>query len=104
MLINKAAVYPPLILLTKTIRLADGPFAALLSALLTPSSGADPAQRVLTLLFLLNGRPDWGRGLGNDAAMQLAQIPSLGNLLVSGLTKYGFGDAFKVVVEALLDR
>lgn len=101
---QQAAVYPPLILLTRTIRLADGPFLAVLSALLTPSTGADPAQSVLTLLFLLNGRSDWRGGLGDDASAHLAQVKDLGNLLVSGIVKYNFEDAVRVVVEVLLER
>lgn len=98
-----AAVYPPLVLLTRTVRLADAPFAAILEALLTPSTGAAPSQRVLTLLVLLDARKGWQQGLGADAPARLATIPQLGDLLVAAMEKYGFENAMQVIMSVLID-
>jgi U3 small nucleolar RNA-associated protein 10 len=97
-------VYPPLILLLRSVRLADGPLLALLSALLSPSSGAEPTQRILTLLFILNDRQDWEGGLGQRACARLCKIKSLGNILISAIERFGFEDSVRVVVDALLDE
>ena len=100
----QAAVYPPLILLTRTVRLADEPFLAILSALLTPGTGAIGTQRILTLLVLLNDRKGWTRGLGDKAAEHLAQVKLLGDTLLAAMGKYGFENATGVVVGSMLDR
>lgn len=97
-------MYPPLILLGRSVRLADGPFQALLSALLTPSSGAEPTQRILTLLFLLNERPDWAGGLGENANARLCKIKRLDTILLGAMGKYGFAPAMPVIVDALMDE
>ena len=93
-----------MILLARSVRLADGPFLALVSALLTPSSGAEPTQRILTLLFLLNERPDWEGGLGEKGCARLCKIKRLGTILIGAMEKYGFANAFPVIVNALLDE
>lgn len=98
-----AAVYPPLVLLTRSVRLADAPFAAIVEALLTPSTGASPSQRVLTLLALLDARKGWDQGLGADAPARLDTIPQLGDLLVAAMEKYGFENAMQVIVSVLID-
>lgn len=98
-----AAVYPPLVLLARSVRLADAPFAAILEALLTPSTGAAPSQRVLTLLVLLDARKGWDQGLGADAPARLATIPQLGDLLVAAMEKYGFENAMQVIMSVLID-
>lgn len=103
-LTTQAAVYPPLILLSRSVRLADGPFLALLSALLTPSSGAQPSQRGLTLLFLLNERKDWDQGLGEGGCARLCKIKGLGKLLIGALDQYNFTDAVRIVTRTLLDE
>lgn len=97
-----AAVYPPLVLLSRSVRLADGPFAAVVEALLTPATGANPSQRVLTLLVLLDQRKGW-QGLGEDAPARLAKIPQIGELLVAAMEKYGFEAALQTVVGALIE-
>lgn len=102
--LNQAAVYPPLVLLTRSVTLADGPFQAIVSSLLTPSSYANPSQRVLTLLVILNDRPSWTGGLGDDAPVQLVKIKELGEILVAAMEKYGFEFAIKIVVSVLLER
>jgi U3 small nucleolar RNA-associated protein 10 len=101
---EQAAVYPPLILLTRTIRLADEPFQAILSALLTPGTGAIGTQRILTLLVLLNDRKVWTAGLGDKAAEHLGQVKLLGDTLLAAMGKYGFEDAIGIVIGAMLDR
>lgn len=97
-----AAVYPPLVLLSRSIKLSDAPFAAVVEALLTPNTGAEPSQRVLTLLVLLDGRKGWNKGLGSAAASNLAEIPQLGQLLVAAMEKYGFETALQTIMRALL--
>jgi U3 small nucleolar RNA-associated protein 10 len=97
-----AAVYPPLVLLARCVRLADAPFAAVVEALLTPGTGANPSQRILTLLVLLDPRKGW-EGLGENAPVRLAKIPQLGELLVAAMHKYGFGNAVSAVVSALVE-
>ncbi|KAK4685034.1 U3 small nucleolar RNA-associated protein 10, partial [Tremellales sp. Uapishka_1] len=98
-----AAVYPPLVLLTRTTALADGPFAAILSSLLTRNSGANASQRVLTLLVILDSRHGWEGGLGEDAATRLQGIAKLGDFLVAAMEKYGFEQAMTAVVTVMLD-
>jgi U3 small nucleolar RNA-associated protein 10 len=97
-------VYPPLVLLSRTVRLADEPFLAILEGLITTDTGANPAQRILTLLVLLNDRPGWTAGLGEDDAEKLSSIPRLGDLLVAGLEKYGMGEAIGVIVASIAER
>jgi U3 small nucleolar RNA-associated protein 10 len=80
---RQAAVYPPLVLLTRSIRLADEPFLAILTALLTPSSGANPSQRLLTLLVILNDRSGWDQGLGEEGSERLAGMKRLGETVVA---------------------
>lgn len=99
-----AAVYPPLVLLARCVRLADAPFAAVIEALLTPGTGANPSQRVLTLLVLLDQRKGWEGGMGQDAAARLVKISQLGELLVAAMQKYGFETAIQVVVAALTEE
>lgn len=101
-LIAKAAVYPALILIARSIRLADGPFQALLSALITPKTGAEPSQQVLTVLFLLNERKDWQGGMGENACARLCKIKGLSNLLIGSIEKYHFDDAVRIIVLELL--
>ncbi|KAL1412540.1 snoRNA-binding rRNA-processing protein utp10 [Vanrija albida] len=98
-----AAVYPPLVLLTRTVHLSDPAFLAVIESLLTPNSGANPPQRLLTLLVILDQRKGWEGGLGDDAAARLAKIPQIGDLLVAAIDKYGFVEATKSVVGALLE-
>jgi U3 small nucleolar RNA-associated protein 10 len=86
------------------VRLADGPFQAIASALLTPSSKAEPTQRILTLLFMLNERPDWEGGLGEKACARLCKIKGLSNILIGAMEKYGFSQAMPIVVKALLEE
>lgn len=100
----QAAVYPPLLLLSRSVRLADEPFKAVLEALLVTASGANPSHRILTLLVLLNERPGWQGGLGQAAGRKLSKIERLGEILVAALTKYGFEQAILVVVEAMAAR
>lgn len=84
--------------------MADEPFLAILSALITPGTGAIGTQRVLTLLVLLNDRKGWAKGLGNKAAEHLAQVKILGDTLLAAMGKYGFEDAVGTVVGVMLDR
>jgi U3 small nucleolar RNA-associated protein 10 len=97
-----AAVYPPLVLLARCVRLADAPFAAVVEALVTPGTGANPSQRILTLLVLLDPRKGW-EGLGEGAPAALAKVPQLGELLVAAMQKYGFENAVSVIVAALAE-
>lgn len=97
-------MYPPVILLARSIRLAEAPFSALVSALLTPSTGALAPQRVLTLLVLLNERKGWTGRLGENGAQHLAQIRMLGETLEAALVKYGFEDPVRIVLEVMLER
>ena len=97
-------MYPPLILLTRSIRLADEPLHAILSALLTPNNGADPSHRVLTLLVILDERPGWTSGLGENGSTHLAEIQKLGKILVTAMGKYDFKEAVKVISEVMLDQ
>jgi U3 small nucleolar RNA-associated protein 10 len=97
-----AAVYAPLVLLTRTIYLADAPFAAIADALLTPATGADPAQRLLTTLVVLDQRKSF-TGFSDGAAAHLMAIPQLGGLLIAAMEKYGFETAMQAVVGALGD-
>ncbi|GMK56611.1 hypothetical protein CspeluHIS016_0304510 [Cutaneotrichosporon spelunceum] len=97
-----AAVYAPLVLLTRTVYLADEPFTAIADALLTPSTGADPGQRLLTTLVVLDQRKSF-IGFSHDAAAHLTAIPKLGSLLVTAMEKYGFETAMQAIVSALGD-
>lgn len=97
-------MYPPLILLTRSIRLAEGPFEALLSALLTPTTGAEPSQRILTILFMLNERPDWSKGMGQAGCARLCKVAGIENLLINAMEKYHFTAAVKVVTGVLLEE
>lgn len=99
-----AAVYPPLILLTRSVHLADEPFSELLSSLLTPASGADVSQRILTLLVVLNDRKDWQGGLGEDAAARLAQYKEIAGLLTAAMEKYDFTNALSVLFSVMAER
>lgn len=98
-----AAIYPPLVLLTRTVHLSDPAFLAIVESLLTPNSGANPSQRLLTLLVILDQRKGWEGGLGEDAAERLAKIPQIGDLLVAAIDKYSFVEATKAVVGALVE-
>lgn len=97
-----AAVYPPLVLLTRTVYLADAPFGVLADALLTPATGADPSQRLLTTLVVLDQRKNF-TGFSEDAAKRLNFIPQLGGLLIAAMEKYGFETAMQAIVGALGD-
>ncbi|WVQ95966.1 hypothetical protein IAU59_003065 [Kwoniella sp. CBS 9459] len=99
-----AAVYPPLVLLTRSVTIVDEAFLAVVSALITPTSGADASQRILTLLVLLNDRPRWSGGLGTDASKNLAKVKQLGDILVAATEKYGLDAALRVVLEVLLQH
>jgi len=99
-----AAVYPPLILLTRSVVLADEPFSEILSALLAPNSGADTSQRILTLLVVLNDRKDWQGGLGDDGAVRLSQYKELSGLLTASMEKYDFTQALSVVFNVMAER
>ncbi len=99
----QAAVYAPLILLTRTVRLADGPLLALLSAVVNPSNKADPAQRLLTLLMILDNRPGWTQGLGPDGASCLIRIKMLGQNLVAAMDRYGFEKGMETVFKLLIE-
>lgn len=90
--------------MARSVRLADGPFAALVSALTNPEAGANTSQRLLTLLVVLNDRPDWTGGLGDNAAEKLSKIALLGETVKAAMDKYGFEAAVSVVVEALCQR
>ncbi|KAK8849743.1 hypothetical protein IAR55_005078 [Kwoniella newhampshirensis] len=99
-----AAVYPPLVLLTRSVSLADGPFQAIVSSLLTPSTGANSSQRMLTLLVILNDRSTWDGGLGENGTMNLSKIKQLGEILMAAMEKYGFESALKTVVSVMLEK
>lgn len=103
-LIHQAAVYPPLVLLTRSIRLADGPFLALVSSLLTPSTGANPAQRILTLLVILDDRKAWTGGLGENASENLSKVKLLGETLAAVMSTYGFTTALPIVLTEMIKR
>ncbi|BEI90452.1 uncharacterized protein CcaverHIS019_0305220 [Cutaneotrichosporon cavernicola] len=97
-----AAVYAPLVLLTRTVYLAEAPFAAIADALLTPATGADSGQRLLTTLVVLDQRKSFA-GFSHGAAAHLTSIPQLGGLLIAAMEKYGFETAMQAVVGALGD-
>ncbi|WVQ74325.1 U3 small nucleolar RNA-associated protein 10 [Cryptococcus sp. DSM 104548] len=99
-----AAIYPPLVLLTRAEHLADEPFAAILSSLLTPATGANASQRMLTLLLILNDRPNWALGLGPQASESLVKVRHLDQILVAAMDKYGFESAMMVVLASLLEQ
>ncbi|OWZ73272.1 U3 small nucleolar RNA-associated protein 10 [Cryptococcus neoformans] len=99
-----AAVYPPLVLLTRTVPLADEPFLAIVSSLLTPGTGSNPSQRMLTLLVILNDRHIWPLGLGEHATENLAKISQLGEILVAAMDKYRFEKALNIVVKSMLEK
>ncbi|WRT69783.1 uncharacterized protein IL334_006774 [Kwoniella shivajii] len=98
-----AAVYPPLVLLTRSVTLAEEAFQAILYALLTPSSGANPSQRMLTLLVTLNDRPGYNGGLGENAAEHLSKVKQLDHILIAAMEKYGFEASLKVVFGTMLE-
>ena len=97
-------MYPPLILLTRSVHLADEPFLEILSSLLTPTSGADTSQRILTLLVVLNDRKDWQGGLGEDGAARLVQHQELAGLLTASMEKYDFTYALSVIFSVMAQR
>ncbi|WVQ84520.1 hypothetical protein IAT38_006674 [Cryptococcus sp. DSM 104549] len=102
-----AAVYPPLVLLTRSVNLADAPFRALAEALLTPGTLANPSQRMLTLLVILNDRAATSSStgpadLGEHATVHLAKVKQLGEILVAAMEKYGFERAVAIIVGAML--
>jgi U3 small nucleolar RNA-associated protein 10 len=92
------------VLLTRTIRLADEPFLAILSALITPDTGANPSQRVLTLLVILNDCTGWTRGLGDEAPRNLAKVEQIGEILTASMEKYGFEGAIAAIITAMSER
>jgi len=100
----QAAVYSPLILLTRIVRLADGPFLALLSAIISPTSKAAPAQRLLTLLVVLDDRPGWDQGLGENGSQCLARVKIFGENLVAAMERFGFEEGLKTVLKVLVER
>jgi U3 small nucleolar RNA-associated protein 10 len=77
---------------------------AIISALITPKTGATPSQRILTLLVVLNDRSGWTQGLGDGAIIGLREVKDLGLLLVTAMEKYGFEEAMRVVLPGLLDK
>ncbi|WVR07984.1 hypothetical protein IAU60_005027 [Kwoniella sp. DSM 27419] len=99
-----AAVYPPLVLLTRSVTLVDDAFLAVVSSLITPSSGANPSQRMLTLLVIFNDRPTWLGGLGDDASKHLGKVKQLGDILIAAMEKYGFDSAVKTILNVLLQH
>lgn len=101
---SQAAVYPPLVLLTRTVPLADEPFLAIASSLLTPGTGSNPSQRMLTLLVILNDRHIWPLGLGEHGTENLAKISQLGEILVAAMDKYRFEKALNIVVKSMLEK
>lgn len=72
--------------------------------MLTPATGADPAQRVLTLLVILSGRPEWTQGLGQHGSDWLAKISDLGNLLVTAMEKYGLEEGVRILIPVMLEK
>ena len=100
----KAAVYPPLILLTRIIRLADEPFLALLSAIISPYGKADPCQRLLTLLVVLDDRSGWEQGLGDEGSSCLAKVKMLGQNLAAAMERFGFEEGMKTVLKVMIER
>ncbi|CAK9783229.1 hypothetical protein CC85DRAFT_281973 [Cutaneotrichosporon oleaginosum] len=97
-----AAVYAPLVLLTRTVYLADAPFAAIADALLTPATGADPGQQLLTIIVVLDQRKSF-TGFSDGAAARFMSIPQLSGLLIAAMEKYGFETAMQAIVSALGD-
>lgn len=59
---------------------------------------------MLTLLVLLNDRPGWTEGLGANAAVKLQSVDDLGPLLIAAMQKYGFEQALKAILPALMQR
>nr|XP_019043454.1 hypothetical protein I302_08031 [Kwoniella bestiolae CBS 10118]OCF22384.1 hypothetical protein I302_08031 [Kwoniella bestiolae CBS 10118] len=99
-----AAVYPPLVLLSRSVTLTDEAFQAIVSSILTPHSGANASQRMLTLLVILNDRPGYTAGLGDHASQHLSKIKQLDQILVAAFEKYGFETAMKAVVGVILEE
>lgn len=95
-------MYPPLILLTRSTYLADEPFSAILTALLTDDSGADASQRLLTLLVILNDRTGWDQGLDSEAVEALARVPGLESLLLAAMERYDFTQALSVLLSEMV--
>lgn len=90
--------------MTRSIRLADGPFLAIVSSIITPNTGANPAQRLLTLLVILNDRKEWKGGLGEEASERLGKIKMLGQTLQAAMLKYGFENALSVILPIMAQR
>ncbi|WVQ66419.1 uncharacterized protein L199_004599 [Kwoniella botswanensis] len=99
-----AAVYPPLVLLTRSITLTDEAFHAIVSSILTPNSGANASQRILTLLVILNDRPGYSCGLGDNASQSLSKVKQLDQILVAALDKYKFETAMNTVASVILEE
>ena len=72
--------------------------------MLTPKTGADASQRILTLLVMLQDRGDWYMGLGEKAAARLAKVPHLADILVAAMGKYGFGSAMRTVLQLIAGK
>jgi U3 small nucleolar RNA-associated protein 10 len=71
---------------------------------LTPLTGANPAQRTLTLLVLLDDRKGWTGGLGEQAPESLAKVKLLGETLAAVMATYGFASALPVLVAEMMKR
>ena len=76
----------------------------LVSALLTPDTGAEVSQRLFTLLIILNDRKGWEGSLGEHGPEHLAKIPQLGQMLAAVLEKYDFVHALSVVLPVMVER
>jgi U3 small nucleolar RNA-associated protein 10 len=100
----QAAVYPPLVLLTRTIRLGDAPFLAILTALLNPNTDAAPSQRLLTLMVLLEDRKEWTGGLGENALDKIMQIERVSEYLLLAVQQYTFENALRPLLGVLLEQ
>ncbi|ORX37624.1 hypothetical protein BD324DRAFT_650190 [Kockovaella imperatae] len=96
-----ASIYPPLILLTRTVRLADEVFLVLLDAIMTPNTGADPTQRVFTLLFVLEDRGAWTLELGEQGVEKLGRVKQLGEILLGARQRYGFDNALATILRIM---
>ncbi len=97
-------MFPPLILLTKTVRLADEAFSSMLSAIINPVANADSAHRLLTLLVVLDDRPGWSGGLGKNGMQSLISVKKLGPNLIAAMEKYGFEEGMKTTLSVLIER
>ena len=97
-------MYPPLILLARTVRLADEVFLAILEAIITPNTGADAPQRILTLLVLLQDHGHWTSGLGSRGTDNLSKIKQLGQILLAAKARYGFEKGLSLVIQVMASR